>query len=41
MEADAKAESDPKKQQIGTTKKGIGPTYQSKAGRFGLRVGDL
>lgn len=28
-------------QQIGTTKKGIGPTYQSKAGRFGLRVGDL
>jgi adenylosuccinate synthase len=26
---------------IGTTKRGIGPTYASKALRFGLRVGDL
>jgi adenylosuccinate synthase len=26
---------------IGTTKKGIGPTYESKAARVGLRVGDL
>jgi adenylosuccinate synthase len=26
---------------IGTTKKGIGPTYESKAARIGLRVGDL
>jgi len=26
---------------IGTTKKGIGPTYSSKASRSGLRVGDL
>ncbi len=26
---------------IGTTKRGIGPTYASKALRFGLRMGDL
>ena len=26
---------------IGTTKKGIGPTYAAKTHRFGLRVGDL
>jgi adenylosuccinate synthase len=26
---------------IGTTKKGIGPTYASKALRIGLRMGDL
>lgn len=26
---------------IGTTKKGIGPTYASKATRSGIRVGDL
>jgi adenylosuccinate synthase len=26
---------------IGTTKKGIGPTYTSKASRIGLRVCDL
>ncbi|XP_067943536.1 adenylosuccinate synthetase-like [Watersipora subatra] len=26
---------------LGTTKKGIGPTYSSKAGRSGLRVSDL
>jgi len=26
---------------IGTTKKGIGPSYESKAARIGLRVGDL
>jgi adenylosuccinate synthase len=26
---------------IGTTKKGIGPAYTSKIGRFGVRVGDL
>lgn len=30
-----------KKQNIGTTKKGIGPTYAAKINRFGLRVGDL
>ena len=26
---------------IGTTKRGIGPTYASKALRIGLRAGDL
>lgn len=26
---------------LGTTKKGIGPTYASKANRTGIRVGDL
>jgi adenylosuccinate synthase len=26
---------------LGTTRKGIGPTYESKAARIGLRVGDL
>ncbi|MCX6351077.1 MAG: adenylosuccinate synthase [Bacteroidetes bacterium] len=26
---------------VGSTKKGIGPTYQDKTGRFGLRIGDL
>jgi len=28
-------------QRIGTTQRGIGPAYQSKAARFGLRVADL
>jgi adenylosuccinate synthase len=27
--------------QLGTTKKGIGPTYSSKATRNGLRMSDL
>lgn len=26
---------------VGTTKRGIGPTYQDKAGRFGIRMWDL
>src|SRR5262249_61406725 len=26
---------------IGTTRRGIGPTYESKASRIGIRVGDL
>src|SRR5262249_5705495 len=26
---------------IGTTRRGIGPTYESKASRIGMRVGDL
>lgn len=26
---------------LGTTRKGIGPTYASKANRTGIRVGDL
>ena len=29
------------KNSVGTTKKGIGPTYQDKIGRNGFRVGDL
>jgi adenylosuccinate synthase len=29
------------KPKIGTTKRGIGPTYESKAARTGIRVGDL
>ena len=29
------------KGQLGTTKKGIGPTYSSKATRNGLRISDL
>ncbi|XP_011500964.1 PREDICTED: adenylosuccinate synthetase [Ceratosolen solmsi marchali] len=28
-------------QSLGTTKKGIGPTYASKAARIGIRIGDL
>jgi len=34
----AKADSD---QEIGTTGRGIGPTYEDKVGRRGIRVGDL
>lgn len=30
-----------KSQKIGTTKKGIGPTYSSKATRNGIRIGEL
>lgn len=26
---------------LGTTKRGIGPTYSAKASRYGIRVGDL
>ena len=29
------------KQNLGTTKKGIGPAYAAKIQRYGLRVGDL
>ncbi len=29
------------KAQLGTTKKGIGPTYASKATRNGIRISDL
>jgi adenylosuccinate synthase len=38
IEEEAKAESD---QEIGTTGRGIGPTYEDKAGRRGVRVADL
>lgn len=36
LEEEARASS-----QLGTTKKGIGPTYADKAARVGLRMGDL
>jgi adenylosuccinate synthase len=38
IEEEAKAESD---QEIGTTGRGIGPTYEDKAARRGIRVADL
>lgn len=34
-------ENTEKGQSIGTTKKGIGPTYSSKATRNGIRIGEL
>lgn len=41
LDADGRNESDPTKRFIGTTKRGIGPTYASKANRIGVRIGDL
>jgi adenylosuccinate synthase len=38
IEEDVKSETD---DEVGTTGRGIGPTYEDKAGRRGLRVGDL
>ncbi|WP_339104392.1 adenylosuccinate synthase [Haloterrigena salinisoli] len=38
LEEDVKSESD---QEVGTTGRGIGPTYEDKAGRRGVRIGDL
>ncbi|GAA0658206.1 adenylosuccinate synthase [Salarchaeum japonicum] len=38
IEEEAKSEDD---QEVGTTGRGIGPTYEDKAGRRGVRVGDL
>lgn len=38
---DAASEADKGKSKIGSTLKGIGPTYMDKTGRNGLRVGDL
>ena len=38
IEEEAKADAD---QAVGTTGNGIGPTYQDKAGRRGIRVADL
>lgn len=38
IEEEAKADADMK---VGTTGRGIGPTYEDKAGRRGVRVGDL
>lgn len=41
IEADIEQESASGKDSIGTTRKGIGPCYATKARRSGLRVGDL
>ena len=38
---EAAAESRLGDQRIGTTSRGIGPSYEHKAGRFGIRIGDL
>lgn len=38
IEEEAKSAGD---QEVGTTGRGIGPTYEDKAGRRGLRMGDL
>ncbi len=38
---DAAYENNKGEKKIGSTLKGIGPTYQDKTGRVGLRVGDL
>ncbi len=38
---DMASEADKGKKKIGSTLKGIGPTYMDKTGRNGLRVGDL
>ncbi|MCB0764346.1 MAG: adenylosuccinate synthase [Flavobacteriales bacterium] len=38
---DAASETDKGKGKIGSTLKGIGPTYMDKTGRNGLRIGDL
>lgn len=41
IEVDGYSESIAKKGKIGTTKKGIGPTYTDKVGRYGLKIEDL
>ncbi len=38
---DAASEADKGKKKIGSTLKGIGPTYMDKTGRNGLRMGDI
>ena len=38
---DAASEKSKGKSKIGSTLKGIGPTYMDKTGRNGLRVGDI
>ena len=38
---DAASETSKGKAKIGSTLKGIGPTYMDKTGRNGMRVGDL
>lgn len=34
-------EEQARSQKVGTTRQGIGPAYQDKAGRFGLQIGEL
>ncbi|XP_068618879.1 adenylosuccinate synthetase [Battus philenor] len=41
QQADGLQEAEKGKNSLGTTKKGIGPTYSSKATRNGVRIGDL
>lgn len=41
LQKDAEREQDKDGTKIGTTLRGIGPTYESKYARFGVRVGDL
>ena len=38
---DAASEASKGKKKIGSTLRGIGPTYMDKTGRNGIRVGDL
>ena len=38
---DAASEKSKGKEKIGSTLKGIGPTYMDKTGRNGIRVGDI
>lgn len=40
-EVDGKREEELQGGKIGTTKRGIGPAYATKANRIGLRVGDI
>ena len=41
IDIDGISESTAGKDKIGTTKKGIGPTYSDKIGRYGLKIQDL
>lgn len=41
LQMDGLQEAEKGKNSLGTTKKGIGPTYSSKASRNGIRIGDL
>lgn len=41
IEVDGYSEKTSKKGKIGTTKKGIGPTYTDKVARYGLKIEDL
>ncbi len=41
IDLDGASESSNQENKIGTTKKGIGPTYSDKVGRYGLKIQDL